>query len=202
MATVQALRKKLLVSEKKDDEETPVVPAVVNDEFAFLTKHASSLGKLSNEEQKYLDLQIEIFAYWKTMKKRLIDYVHLATRSILVKLPIETELIAAIQLQMEQQSTDAGGSPISIFRVIRHRVTFSITCALADAHTHARTHARILPTLGFNMLMAPDATRCRKIEHTRARLHALQKAQRLLKQASVQARSVLSVASYLALDVD
>lgn len=163
MATVQALRKKLLVSEEKDDEETPVVPAVVNDEFAFLTKHASSLGKLSNEEQKYLDLQIEIFAYWKTMKKRLIDYVHLATRSILVKLPIETELSAAIQLQMEQQSTDAGG---------------------------------------FNMLMAPDATRRRKIEHTRARLHALQKAQRLLKQASVQARSVLSVASNLALDVD
>ena len=34
-----------------------------NDTFAFLADHAKSLSKLSNEKQKYLDLQIEIFAY-------------------------------------------------------------------------------------------------------------------------------------------
>ena len=40
----------------------------------------SSLKKKTNAEQEIVDMQIKTFAYWKMMKKRLVDYLQLATR--------------------------------------------------------------------------------------------------------------------------
>jgi GTPase SAR1 family protein len=51
-----------------------------------------TIKAMSNEDQKLVDMQIEIFAYWKLMKKRLVDYVILSTNSELVHRPIDKML--------------------------------------------------------------------------------------------------------------
>ena len=50
---------------------------------------AESIRSMSNEDQKLVDIQIELFAYWKLMKKRMIDYIILSTHSELVNTPID-----------------------------------------------------------------------------------------------------------------
>ena len=50
------------------------------------------IKKMSNEDQRIVDMQIEIFAYWKLMKKRLIDYVIMSTQSELVSKPFSKML--------------------------------------------------------------------------------------------------------------
>jgi GTPase SAR1 family protein len=50
------------------------------------------IKEMSNEDQKLVDIQIEIFAYWKLMKKRLVDYVLLSTHTELINIPIEKTL--------------------------------------------------------------------------------------------------------------
>jgi GTPase SAR1 family protein len=79
MDTVQSIRSSLL-----DDE---------SDRPAYL-KHLSDkmIKKMSNEDQRIVDMQIEIFAYWKLMKKRLVDYVIMSTQSELVSKPFSTML--------------------------------------------------------------------------------------------------------------
>jgi hypothetical protein len=47
---------------------------------------------MSNEEQRLIDMQIEIFAYWKLMKKRYVDYIIMSTYSELVNKPINETL--------------------------------------------------------------------------------------------------------------
>ena len=53
---------------------------------------ARPVVEMSNEEQKLLDLQIELFAYWEVIKKRLVDYLQLAARAELAVLPIQDHL--------------------------------------------------------------------------------------------------------------
>ena len=50
------------------------------------------IKEMSNEDQKLVDIQIEIYAYWKLMKKRLVDYVLLSTHTELINIPIEKTL--------------------------------------------------------------------------------------------------------------
>jgi len=60
---------------------------------AYLEKMTRArFKKMSNEDQKLVDEQIEIFAYWKVLKKRLVDYVILSTHSELAVKPIGREL--------------------------------------------------------------------------------------------------------------
>lgn len=79
MDTVQSIRSSL-----SDDE---------SDRPAYL-KHLSDkmIKKMSNEDQRIVDMQIEIFAYWKLMKKRLVDYVIMSTQSELVSKPFSKML--------------------------------------------------------------------------------------------------------------
>lgn len=80
MDTVNSIRSS--VYETKD-EEKPLY-------LRHLT--AKAIKAMSNEDQKLIDVQIEIFAYWKLMKKRLIDYVLLSTQGELVSTPIQKTL--------------------------------------------------------------------------------------------------------------
>ena len=70
----------------------------------FLTNNSlQKLRAMSNEDQRILDLQIEIYSYWKTMLKRLIDYVALATRTYVARQPIsDGGLRCAVEQAVEQ----------------------------------------------------------------------------------------------------
>jgi len=73
MDIVQQLRKDILA----DNE----AKTVWSKKPAFLDGlDFSSLKTKSNAEQEIVDLQIKTFAYWKVMKKRLVDYLQLVTR--------------------------------------------------------------------------------------------------------------------------
>lgn len=79
MDTVNSVRKNLSDS----DEDRPL----------YLKKLSTSIiAAMSNEDQRLVDMQIEIFAYWKLMKKRLIDYIIMATTSCLVDKLIQDQL--------------------------------------------------------------------------------------------------------------
>jgi len=79
MDTVNSVRKDLSDS----DEDRPL----------YLKKLSTSIiAAMSNEDQRLVDMQIEIFAYWKLMKKRLIDYIIMATTSCLVDKLIKDQL--------------------------------------------------------------------------------------------------------------
>mmetsp|Transcript_63843 Transcript_63843/g.128307 ORF Transcript_63843/g.128307 Transcript_63843/m.128307 type:complete len:890 (-) Transcript_63843:212-2881(-) len=76
MDTVQDLRKYL-----KNPEAEKI------QKFSFISQEKRTLLKgLSNEDQRDLDLCIEIFAYWKMLKKRFIDYIQMMARSYLLPL--------------------------------------------------------------------------------------------------------------------
>eukprot|EP00038_Savillea_parva_P017782 m.21509 g.21509 ORF g.21509 m.21509 type:complete len:415 (+) comp3903_c0_seq1:1424-2668(+) len=62
----------------------------------------------SNEEQKVMDMQIEIYAYWKTMRKRLLDYAQSCARWTLVVNPVEHLLHSRLQLAVENAASDKG----------------------------------------------------------------------------------------------
>lgn len=62
----------------------------VQNEVALNTKNGAY--EMTNEAQKLLDLQIELFAYWEVIKKRVIDYLQLAARAELAVLPIQGHL--------------------------------------------------------------------------------------------------------------
>eukprot|EP00978_Attheya_sp_CCMP212_P004325 scaffold9455_cov54-Attheya_sp.AAC.1 len=57
-------------------------------------QHLTDAGirEMSNDEQRLVDMQIEIFAYWKLMKKRYVDYIIMSTYSELVNKPINETL--------------------------------------------------------------------------------------------------------------
>eukprot|EP00051_Salpingoeca_urceolata_P022017 m.352689 g.352689 ORF g.352689 m.352689 type:complete len:125 (+) comp19903_c11_seq1:1131-1505(+) len=75
---------------------------------SFLTPDVARLRGLSNEEQRLLDVQIEVFAYWKTMKKRLIDYVILATRNYLAHQPIVKGKLRQALLEALEAAAEKG----------------------------------------------------------------------------------------------
>lgn len=77
MDIVQDLRREILADTDAESVWTKR-PYLQGYDFA-------SLKAKSNEEQELVDLQIKTFAYWKTTKKRLIDYVqstHAAPRTL------------------------------------------------------------------------------------------------------------------------
>jgi len=80
MDTVNSIRTSVY---ETDNEEKPLY-------LRHLT--AEAIAAMSNEDQKLVDQQIELFAYWKLMKKRLVDYVLLSTQGELVNAPIHMKL--------------------------------------------------------------------------------------------------------------
>eukprot|EP00928_Gymnodinium_smaydae_P063781 TRINITY_DN47275_c0_g1_i1.p1 TRINITY_DN47275_c0_g1~~TRINITY_DN47275_c0_g1_i1.p1 ORF type:complete len:384 (+),score=48.79 TRINITY_DN47275_c0_g1_i1:127-1152(+) len=101
MDTVQSLRKALLSGERI--LELP-------DEFSCLGDDAvRKLRSLSNEEQRIVDVQIEIFAYWKVMKKRFIDYVAMACQHEMVRKPLKGMFAQAIQSAVEDACAGSDG---------------------------------------------------------------------------------------------
>uniref|UniRef100_A0A7S2N5B3 Dynamin GTPase n=2 Tax=Helicotheca tamesis TaxID=374047 RepID=A0A7S2N5B3_9STRA len=75
MDTVQSIRENIF----DDGSATPSYLADLDPE---------RIKFMSNEEQKLVDMQIEIFAYWKLMKKRFVDNIIMSTHSELVSKPI------------------------------------------------------------------------------------------------------------------
>jgi hypothetical protein len=61
----------------------------------------AAVKQLSNEEQQLVDLQHGCLAYWKTVKKRLIDMVQMAVASELSTVPIEKLLKPAMMATLE-----------------------------------------------------------------------------------------------------
>jgi hypothetical protein len=74
-----------------------IIADTENDRPSYL-KHLSeaSIKLMSNEDQRIVDMQIEIFAYWKLMKKRLADYMIMSTHSVMVHKPINIMLKPAL----------------------------------------------------------------------------------------------------------
>lgn len=54
-----------------------------NDIYKQMHPEINDIEFSSNEDQEILNIQIKIFAYWKTMIKRMIDYICMFTRTIL-----------------------------------------------------------------------------------------------------------------------
>ena len=105
MDTVQSMRKHLLETPKEDQEEEPPK------RFAFLSGQLAALRAMSNDQQRIVDLQIEIYAYWKTMRKRLIDYVALATRTYIARYPITDGHLRRVVEQAVEDAAQRDGSP-------------------------------------------------------------------------------------------
>ena len=74
-----------------------IIADTKNDRLSYL-KHLSeaSIKLMSNEDQRIVDMQIEIFAYWKLMKKRVADYMIMSTHSVMVNKPINIMLKPAL----------------------------------------------------------------------------------------------------------
>ena len=64
------------------------------------------LHRISELESANVDMQIEIFAYWKLMKKRLVDYVIMSTQSELVSKPFSKMLKPALMEVTMAQGDD------------------------------------------------------------------------------------------------
>ena len=97
MSIVQSLRGRLFESSEPEGKEgsgEEACPDAVQDTYiGFMGLTAESVNSMSNEEQEVVDLQIKVFAYWKMMKKRLLDYVQLAARTDLAVLPFTESLL-------------------------------------------------------------------------------------------------------------
>eukprot|EP00966_Prymnesium_polylepis_P334032 7389439-Prymnesium_polylepis.1 len=74
MDIVQQLRREILKDDQSEEVWKTKPPYLKHLDF-------SKLSKQSNAEQELVDLQIKTFAYWKMMKKRLVDYLQLSTRA-------------------------------------------------------------------------------------------------------------------------
>ena len=81
----------------------------VSDKASYVTTGEAKRMRtaISNEQQNLVEMQIQLFAYWKVMKKRLLDYVQMATRSALVGVPLRSLLHRRLQSEVEA----AAGSP-------------------------------------------------------------------------------------------
>ena len=82
---------------------------VADDTSMILTTDAERMRTaISNQQQNLVDMQIQLFAYWKVMKKRLLDYVQMATRSVLVAVPLRTLLHKRLQAEVEAAARSPG----------------------------------------------------------------------------------------------
>ena len=104
MNTVQDLR--TLFSKREPILETDPLRR----KFPYITDaFFAKVRQMSNQEQRNLDLQSEAFAYWKVVKKRLIDYVQMYTKEFLVRQPISELLRTSISAAVEAAAERAGG---------------------------------------------------------------------------------------------
>ena len=97
MDIVQDLRREILADEASEPPTFAKRPYLLNFNFA-------NLKKKGNQEQEMIDMTIKTFAYWKTLKKRLIDYVLMACRCNLSTELIDKKLKPALLTATE----DAG----------------------------------------------------------------------------------------------
>ena len=84
MDTVQSIRKIIFKEEGESSQKYRKV------DKPYYLKHISDtkIKDISNEDQRLFYMQIEIFAYWKLMKKRFVDNAIISTCSGLVNKPI------------------------------------------------------------------------------------------------------------------
>ncbi|KNC80329.1 hypothetical protein SARC_07304 [Sphaeroforma arctica JP610] len=81
MDTVQSLRQQLMSDETTISTKTSTPDICIDDpELAgevpvFTQRYMRHVRGMSNSDQRIVDLQIEIFAYFKVLRKRLVDYV-------------------------------------------------------------------------------------------------------------------------------
>ena len=96
MGTVQSIRSRLFNSNSDDDEPAEDdydYDCSTHEQLSYLGKLTPSvIRQMSNEEQKLVDEQIAIFAYWKVLKKVLVDIVIQSTQFELVADPINKKL--------------------------------------------------------------------------------------------------------------
>lgn len=87
---------------------------IIRDELGKLVhgQTVTDFAQLSIEEARAVDLQIEIFAYWKTMRKRLVDYVALCCRGLLLRAPLDELLPAVLQEELERVAGSPGLLPL------------------------------------------------------------------------------------------
>jgi len=128
MDIVQQLRRDILA------EKHPDAKAVWSERPFLQHLNFEALKKQSNREQELVDLQIKTFAYWKTLKKRLIDYVQMAARCNL-----STELLNARLKPALLISTESAGKMRTLMapdeRLERERIDVAKRIqALEEAH--------------------------------------------------------------------
>eukprot|EP00951_Prasinocladus_malaysianus_P015193 scaffold116289_cov31-Prasinocladus_malaysianus.AAC.2 len=106
MSTVQSVRADLFAESspilETGDETCPSEAAKSYVKFMGLS--AAAVKAMSNQEQEVVDMQIKVFAYWKTMKKRLLDYVQLAARAELAAEPINSLLCIGLREALETEA--------------------------------------------------------------------------------------------------
>jgi len=140
MDTVQSLRKLILGA----DSITEKMP----EQFAFLSsKTLENLRNLSNEEQRIVDVQIEIYAYWKTMKKRLIDYVSMCSQHELIQQPLNELMAQRIHNAIEDKSKVCGGLAKLMAPPLSKLLEVRATMARLDALKKAQDLIRSQPDM-------------------------------------------------------
>ena len=112
MSTVQSIRGSLFDSSSAGESESH--DKVADETFADQARDrsvqmmglcAKRVKRMSNVEQEVVDLQIKVFAYWKTMKKRILDYVQMAARSDLAVEPICNMFCTGFREAIEKHSS-------------------------------------------------------------------------------------------------
>lgn len=103
MDTVRSIRSQIYSKDSKKSQENDIDN---NGMLPSYLKHLRGIRKMSNEEQKLIDWQIEIFAYWKLLKKRLVDYVILSTHCELAKKPLTESLKPLLLERVFNQDND------------------------------------------------------------------------------------------------
>jgi hypothetical protein len=171
MAIVQSVRDQLLEESRPADNDKDT-------RHGFAISKLGTVSKLSNEDQELLDLQIKIFAYWKTMKKRLIDQLQLSSHYWIVR-----SLLSRLQAAMQATAHEAAN------RVIRLKMDLKSSGGRMDSKSSGGRR-------GFVALMAPrkDIFRKEKADaldriDLSARIDKLDQAKKMLKAFIRKSRS-------------
>ena len=141
MSTVQSIRGSLFDSPSAAESEAND-NKVADESFADQARDrsvqmmglcAKRVKLMSNVEQEVVDLQIKVFAYWKTMKKRILDYVQMAARSDLAVEPICNMFCTGFREAIEKHSSMSAlmspNADLSRRRCDIHRRLQSLTTA-------------------------------------------------------------------------
>ena len=134
MSTVQSLREHV-ANTKDGEDQKPDRPDYLPKAWT-----ASKLASMSNEEQQIVDMQFQMFAYWKTMKKRLIDYVQLLARSTVVTdtmKSLNTMLNTAVVRQSSASSLMAPNEKLARSRARLNKRIKALTEAVGLLREHS-----------------------------------------------------------------